>query len=171
MKSIPILSHFHSGIAKGWRVPAGRWCSAFTRRQTSQFAIYWAISLFILVHQNLWRRSWYILVLPGWMVRGDSWASLRINCRRCWFLGTTRRFSKYTTPWSFVEKQLAPPLAMFSLILDIPLSRFWAAMIWSVRVGFATKVERKPWGTMWRLSFRNSSWRSGWLCCNIRLLQ
>ena len=26
MKSILILSHFHSGIARGWRVPAGRWC-------------------------------------------------------------------------------------------------------------------------------------------------
>ena len=34
-KSISILSHFHSGIKSGCRVPAGLWCSALTRRQTS----------------------------------------------------------------------------------------------------------------------------------------
>jgi hypothetical protein len=31
MKSIPISSHFHSGIFKGCSNPAGLWCSAFTR--------------------------------------------------------------------------------------------------------------------------------------------
>src|SRR3954470_12397558 len=65
MKSILTLSHFHSRIGNGLIVLAGLWCSALTRCQTSHSAMNCAISLFIRVHQNLWRRSWYIFVLPG----------------------------------------------------------------------------------------------------------
>src|SRR3954471_23991931 len=114
------------------------------RRQTSHSATYRAMSLFILVHQNLWRRSRYIFVLPGLIERGVSWASLRMSCLRSLFLGTTKRFPKNTVPLLSVEKHLATPLAMFSLIRRTPRARLWATMIWSSRVGFATKVERYP---------------------------
>ena len=124
MKSILTLSHSHLGIGNGWRVPTGLWCSALMRWQTSHSATYRATSIFILVHQNLWRRSRHIFVLPGWIERGVSWASLIISLLRLCFRGTTKRVPRKTTPWSFMEKYLATPLAMFFLISRIPLYHF-----------------------------------------------
>src|SRR3954464_12484615 len=129
MKSILTLSHFHSGIGNGLRVPADLWCSTLTRRQTSHSAMNCVISLFILVHQNLWRRSRYIFVLPGWIERCVSCASLIISCLRFLFLGTTICFPKKTIHLLSVEKHLATPLAMFSLIRRTPRERLWATMI------------------------------------------
>src|SRR3954471_22117583 len=72
MKSIPTLSHFHSGTGNGCSNPAGFWCSAFTRLHTSHRAICSAMSPFMLFRQNLSFRSIYIFVLPGCMEYGES---------------------------------------------------------------------------------------------------
>src|SRR4051794_7405609 len=45
------------------------------------------------------------------------------------FLGTTKRFPKNTVPLLSMEKHLATPLAMFSLIRRTPSARLWATMI------------------------------------------
>jgi hypothetical protein len=65
MKSIPVSSHFHSGILRGCSNPAGLYCSAFTRWQVSHRATYSVTSCFILYHQYQVFKSLYILVLLG----------------------------------------------------------------------------------------------------------
>jgi hypothetical protein len=51
MKFIHMSFHFHSGILKGCRFPAGLKWSALTLQQVSHLATYFVISRFILVHQ------------------------------------------------------------------------------------------------------------------------
>ncbi|KAJ0948988.1 hypothetical protein HanRHA438_Chr01g0033791 [Helianthus annuus] len=53
MKSIAILSHFHTGIGGCSSKPEGLWCSALTLAQVKQLPTYRAISLFIPGHQYL----------------------------------------------------------------------------------------------------------------------
>src|SRR6185369_17125723 len=65
MKSILMSSHFQEGILRGCKGPAGLKWLALTLRQVSYSDTYFAISRFILVHQNRCLRSWYILLLPG----------------------------------------------------------------------------------------------------------
>src|SRR6185312_3550668 len=67
MKSILIASHFHDGILRGCKGPADLKWLALTLLQMSHSNTYLAISRFILVHQNRCFRSWYILLLLGWM--------------------------------------------------------------------------------------------------------
>jgi hypothetical protein len=55
------------GIFNGCKSPAGLWHSTLTLWQLSHRATYLDIALFIPYHQYLFLRSWYILVLPGWM--------------------------------------------------------------------------------------------------------
>ena len=82
IKSIPISSHFHSGIFKGWSNPAGRWCSALTRWQISNLATNEPISRFIPCHQNLSRRSWYIskIINNAHILGEQSYMLLNISC-------------------------------------------------------------------------------------------
>jgi hypothetical protein len=49
-KLIVIFSHFYSRIERGCNFLEGHWCSTFTCWHTIYFAIYLAISLFILGH-------------------------------------------------------------------------------------------------------------------------
>jgi hypothetical protein len=76
-------------------------------------ATYRAISIFILVHQNLYFRSWYILLLPGWRENLDKCASSRICCRNSWSFGTTRRFLNQRIPSSSIRKHRAFPVITF----------------------------------------------------------
>jgi hypothetical protein len=46
MKSMEIVSHFHSGIVRGCNNPAGRWCSALTCCHSRHLAKYLAMSFF-----------------------------------------------------------------------------------------------------------------------------
>ena len=156
-KSIWILSHFHSGIGSGCRSPAGFWCSALTRRQTSHSSIYRAMSCFILDHQYFWRMSRYILVLPGWIERGVSCASFItfsvISSNR----GTTMRSLKYKVPSSPSEKSLDFSKARSFFIRSTWASLAWADLIAFRRVGSKTRLFREPCGTSWRFSLHSSS--------------
>jgi hypothetical protein len=49
-KLIVIFSHFYSRIERGCNFLEGHWCSTFTCWHIIYFAIYLAISLFILGH-------------------------------------------------------------------------------------------------------------------------
>jgi hypothetical protein len=104
IKSILISSHFQDGMSNGCNSPADFKCTAFTFWQVSHLATYRAISIFILVHQNLCFRSWYILLLLGWIENLVKCASLRINCRSSGTFGTTNRFLNHNTSDSSILK-------------------------------------------------------------------
>ena len=87
-KSILTWSHFYSGISKGCNNLAGFWCSTFTCWKIWQLATYWAMSLFISLHQNCLFKSWYILVLPWWIVYFALWSSIRSLFLNSTSLGT-----------------------------------------------------------------------------------
>lgn len=150
MKSMLISSHFHSGMFKGWRVPAGlRWL-ALTLRQISHSDTYLAISLFILVHQNCCLRSWYILLLPGWIDSREEWASSRICFLSSKSFGTTSRVLNHNTFSLYWWKQptLGSPSDILLWISFTPLSCFCAAMTRSQRVGVSSSWANVPCGTM-----------------------
>jgi hypothetical protein len=67
MKYIHMFSHFHSGMLKCCRFLAGLKLSALTLQQVSHSNTYFAISCFILVHQNFFLKSLYNLLVPGWI--------------------------------------------------------------------------------------------------------
>ena len=159
MKSILISSHFHEGISKGWSIPAGlRWL-ALTLRQISHSDTYLATSRFILVHQNRCLRSWYILVLPGWMEYLERWASSRICFRSSKSLGTTSRFLNHKTPSPSKWKHATRGSFYLSLclIFSMPILSFWAAITWSRRVGVRTMLARVPSATIAKFIF-SISW-------------
>jgi hypothetical protein len=72
MKSMQMSSHFQDGMGRGCKGPAAFKWLALILWQVSHSDIYLAISLFILVHQYKDLRSWYILLLPGY-VHGEFW--------------------------------------------------------------------------------------------------
>src|SRR3954470_11089952 len=135
MKSIPILSHFQSGIGSGCNNPAGFWFSAFTLLHTSHKAICSAMSFLRLFHPNLSFMSMYILVLPGLIEYGELCASCKISFRSSESCGTQIRFPCHKVPCSSSWNPLALPLPIFSLISSISLSVFWASLILSNKVG------------------------------------
>src|SRR6266498_2686103 len=101
----------------------------------SHSAMYLEISLFILVHENLCFKSWYILLLPGWIENFERWASSKICFLNSRFLGTTTLFLNHmTSSWSCL-KDKASPFSNLRLICAMPLSSHWAAIIYSLRVG------------------------------------
>jgi hypothetical protein len=134
IKSILMSSHFQLGIFKVWRGPADHRWSSFTLWQVSHVVTYLAISFFILVHQNLFWRPCYILLLLGWIEYLDKWASSNIFLRRVWSFGTTRWFLNHKIPLSSLKHNLSP-FWIHSLNLDIPLSNFCALTMSSLMVG------------------------------------
>ena len=67
-KSMDVLSHFHSRISKGYNVPTGFWCSIFTFWKIRH--LFTKLATFVLRpgHQNIFLKSWYILLMPGCIV-------------------------------------------------------------------------------------------------------
>jgi hypothetical protein len=169
-------SHFQDGIGRGWRVPAGLRCSAFTLWQISHSATYWATSIFMWGHQDFFLTSWYILLHLGWIQNWDSWASARIFCLGSKCLGTTKRFPNQTVPSSSMVNSLASPLIFLARIFHIPSFPFWASLILLIRLEVITREANDPCSTMERLSFRKSSqsvstpdWACKQLQCAFRL--
>ena len=130
MISILMSSHLQDGIGRDWRVSATFKWLVFTLRHVSLSALYLEISLFIQVHQKFCQRSWYILVLPGWIGSLERCALSRICFRSSWFLGTTKRLSNHRTPlWSRRKHLYFPsPRESFYLVIPIPLSWSCAMM-------------------------------------------
>jgi hypothetical protein len=98
MKSMQMFSHFHSGILKGCRFSVGLKWSTLILRHVSHSDTYLVISRFIRVHQKLFFKSWYILLVPRWIVYREQWASSMILRRSSKSFGTTRRSLNHWTP-------------------------------------------------------------------------
>ena len=120
---------------------------------------YFSISRFILVHQNRSFRSWYTLLLPGWIEYLERWALSRICFQSSNSLGTTNRFLNQRTPslswwkhWTWGSFSLS-----LYLILHMPASFFWAAIIWSRSVGVRVMLVSVPSATITRFNF-SISW-------------
>jgi hypothetical protein len=64
MKSMLMSSHFQEGMGKGWRVPAVFKWLALILEHVLHSETYFAMSTFMLDHQKLPFKSWYILLLP-----------------------------------------------------------------------------------------------------------
>jgi hypothetical protein len=129
MKSVPISYHFHSGIFNGCNNPVGLWCSALTLWHVSYNDTYFVISLSMPYHQYLVFRSWYILVLLGWIEYAEPWASRRISSRIDLRLGTHIRFPHHKVPWS----SLVTSLVLFSFI-SYRISCSFSSSIWAFLV-------------------------------------
>lgn len=94
IKSMPISSHFQLGIGKGWsKLADGSW-QPLILLHVSHLTVYSAISFFIHFHQKLYFKSWYILLLPGWIENLERWASSMILFRNSWSLGTNNQLPK-----------------------------------------------------------------------------
>jgi hypothetical protein len=104
MKSMQMFSHFYSRILKGCRFPAGLKWSAFIFWQVSYSDTYFAISHFILVHQKFFFKSWYILLVSGWIEYCEQWASFMILWWSSKSFGTTRRSLNHRTPSASYRK-------------------------------------------------------------------
>jgi hypothetical protein len=135
MKSMLMSSHFHAGIDKGCIWPAVfRWL-ALILWHVSQPDTYSAISPFIFDHQKFSLRSRYILVLPGWMVNLEIWASSKISFFNSRSWGMTNLWPNHTTPLSSLRKQLnlGSPSDNFCMIFWSSSSMSWAKAILSWR--------------------------------------
>jgi hypothetical protein len=109
MTSIYMFSRFHSGMLKGCRFPTGFKWSALTLRRVSHFDTYFVISLFILVHQKLFFKSWYILLVLEWIEYQEQWASSTIFQWSLRPFGITRQSLNHRTPSISCWKHWASP--------------------------------------------------------------
>jgi hypothetical protein len=168
MKSIQMFFHFHSGMLKGYRFPAGLKWSALTLRHVSHSDTYFTISLFILVHQKLFFKFWYILLVPGWIEYLEQWVSSMILRWTSKFFGTTRRFLNHRTLLASYQKHWASPNSSIRWIWHIPTSVLWAAMTSFLIVGKRALLFNLPCGTTWRVDSSGSQqevwgWVVRWL--------
>jgi hypothetical protein len=134
MKSIQIFSHFHSGMLKGCRFPGGLRWSTLTLWHVSHSDTYFAISRFIRVHQKFFFKSWYILLVPGWIEYCEQCASSMILRRSSKSFGTTRRSLNHRNPSTSCRKHWASPNSNLRQRWPIPASVLWAAMTSSLMV-------------------------------------
>jgi hypothetical protein len=146
-----MFSHFHSGMLKGCRFPAGLKWLALTLWHMSHSDTYFTISLFILVHQKLFFKSWYILLVPGWIVYLEQWASCMILRWSLKFFRTTRRSLNHRTPSASCRKHCSSPNSNLVQRCLIPMSIFWVAMTSSLMVGIRAMLFKLPCGTTRRL--------------------
>jgi hypothetical protein len=125
----------------------------------SQPDTYLAISPFLFDHQKFSLRSRYILVLPGWMVNLERWASSKISFFKSRSLGITNLCPNQTTPLSSLRKQsyLGSLSSNFYLIFWTSSSTSWAIAILSWRGDSIETEKRFPCLTNSKLSFLISS--------------
>jgi hypothetical protein len=156
-----MFSYFHFGMLKWCRFPAGLKWSALTLQHVSHSDIYFAISLFILVHQKLFFKSWYILLVYGWIEYLEQWASSMILRWSSKFFRTMRRSLNHRTPSISYQKHCASPNSNLLRVCLIPTPIFWAAMTSSLMVGMRAMLFNLPCGKIWRLSSSGSQ-QEGW---------
>jgi hypothetical protein len=156
MKPIHMFSHFHLGMLKGCRFLVGLKWSALTLRQVSHSNTYFAISRFILVHQKFFFKSWYILLVPGWIEYHEQWASSMILRRSSKSIETTRRSSNHRTPLASCQKHWVSPNSNLQQRWPIPTSVLCAVMTSSLIVGIRNMLFNLPCGMTWRLGSSGS---------------
>jgi hypothetical protein len=168
MKSIQMFPHFHSGMLKGCRFSAGLKWSALTLRHMSYSDTYFAISHFILIHQFFFFKSWYILLIPGWIEYREQWASSMILRRSTKSFGTTRQSLNHRTPSASCRKHWASPNSNLRRRWPRPMSVLWATMTSSLMAGIRAMLFNLPCGTTRRLGSSESQheewgWTVRWL--------
>jgi hypothetical protein len=164
MKSIQMLSHFHSGMLRCCRFPVGLKWSALTLRHMSHSDTYFTISLFILVHYKLFFKSWYILLVHGWIEYLEQWESSMILRRSSKSFGTTRQYWNHRTPSASCRKHYASPNFSLWWIWPIPMFVLWAVMTSSLMVRMRVILFNLSCGTTWSLGSSGSQqevW--GWI--------
>jgi hypothetical protein len=161
MKSIQMFSHFHSRMLQGCRFLVGLEWSALTLRNVSHSDTYFAISLFILIHGKLFFKSWYILLVPGWIEYLEQWAASMILQRSSTFFETTRWCLNHRNPSASCRKYYASPNSNLLWRCSIPTFIFWAAMTSSLMVGIRVMLFELPCGTTQRLGSSGSQ-QEGW---------
>jgi hypothetical protein len=129
---------------------------ALTIRHVSHSDTYLAISLFILIHQKFFFRSWYILLVPRWIEYLEQWATSMILQWSSKFFETTRWSLNHRTPSESYKKYCASPNSNLLQRCSIPLSVFWAVMISSLMVGIRAMLFRLPCETTRRLGSSGS---------------
>jgi hypothetical protein len=125
MKSMQMFSYFHSGMLKGCRFLVGLKWSALILRHVSHSDTYFAISCFILVHQKFFFKSWYILLVPGWIEYHEQLTSFMILQWSSKSFGTTRRSLNYRTSSASYRKHWASSNSNFRRRWPIPTSVLW----------------------------------------------
>jgi hypothetical protein len=161
MKSMLISSHFHWGIFNGCKSPTWLCHSALTLWQLSHSTTYSATTHFIPYHQYLLLRSWYILVLPGWIKEVESWTSCKINSLISFTSGTYMCFLYHNVPCSSTLNRGALSCLIYSLIYWILASSSWPFRISCYNVGSTFMVMTSVFDTHPRLSLSNSLQSSG----------
>jgi hypothetical protein len=156
MKSMQMFSHFHSGMLKGCRFLVGLTWSALTLRHMSHSDTYFVISRFIRVHQKLFFKSWYILLVPGWIEYCKQWASSMILRWSSKSFGTTRRSLNHRTPSSSYQKHWVSPNSNLWWIWPIPISILWVVIMSSLMVGMRAMLLSLPCGITRRLDSSGS---------------
>jgi hypothetical protein len=156
MKSMHMFSHFHSRMLKGCGFLAGPKWLTLTLRHVSHSNTYFTISLFILVHQKLFLKSWYILLVPRWIEYLEQWASCIILWQSLKFFGTMRRSLNHRTPSASCRKHCASPNSSLRWIWPIPTSVLWATMTSFLMVGMRAMLFNLPCGTTRRLDSSGS---------------
>jgi hypothetical protein len=151
-----MFSHFHSGMLKGCRFSVSLKWSALTLRLVSHSDTYFAISRFILVHQKFFLKSWYILLVPGWIEYRERWASSMILRQSSKSFRTTRRSLNHRTTSVSSRKHWDSPNSNLRWRWPIPTSVLWAAMMSSLMVGVRAMLFNLPCGTIRRLGSSGS---------------
>jgi hypothetical protein len=174
IKSMQIFFHFHSGMLKGCRFSAGLKWSVLTLRQVSHSDTYFAISQFILVHQKFFFKSWYILLVLGWIEFHEQWALSMILRWSSKSFRTMRWSSNYRTPSVSCQKHWASPNSNLRRRWLIPTFVLLAAMTSSLMVGMRAILFNLPCVTTQRLGSLGSQqekwdWTVRWLHRCLRL--
>jgi hypothetical protein len=156
MKSIQMFFHFHSGMLKGCKFLVGLKWLALTLRQVSHSDTHFAISRFILIHQKFFFKSWYILLILGWIEYYEQWDSSMILRWSSKSFGTIRRSLNHRTPSVSYRKHWASPNSNLQWRWPIPTSILWAAMTSSLIVGIKSILFNLPCGTTQRLGSSGS---------------
>jgi hypothetical protein len=174
MKYIHMFSHFHMGMLKGCRFSVGLKWPALTLQQVSHFDTYFTISCFILIHQKFFFKSWYILLVLGWIEYCEKWASSLILQRSSKSIETTRQSLNHRTASASCQKHWASPNSNLRWRWPIPTSVLWVAMTSSLMVGIMAMLFNLPCGTTRRLGSSRSQpegwgWIVRWLLRCLRL--
>jgi hypothetical protein len=97
-------------------------------------------------------KPWYILLLLGWILNLERWASSKISFLRVGSSGKTRRCPNQIVPFGSCRKHVYFGLFWDNvcLMVLIPLSLAWAINNLSHKTDSTEMVFNLPWGTISR---------------------
>ena len=134
-------SHFHFDTSSGWSSPADFCRTALILWHWKHRLTYSLISRSIPIHQYILFRSWYIFIIPGWIVHLDLCLSSIICYLRSKTSGTHILFQNLKTPSIILNSDFAAWLSRIFLSLG---SSICLSLISSKIVGSATIATHGP---------------------------